>query len=641
MMLTQVIEENKVLKRQIQADSSSSWHSARTPAEPPISPASFGIGSQFGDPLLHPFANVQSVVAQAPRDFPGFMNRFSTGDWEQTGQLHSLVRVRPQPSPPPDVSSANMGLLGQGPPGLRSGVGADLGTGEYAISSGPVFPSGVSCNIRPPVPGDDGSTQTLRQFASSMLQGAGECVGDGDQGFVTPRSGAPSGRFDAEGYPLSPGGTSIRPPTGPPPVSPRLGPPNSGLMGGPCPLASGLSGLPAFPASVSAMTPTAGLAGPPERPEEPAKYISELPKLPQAELSQSAVVCGNWLAQVRQILVGLSPSADIWWQGVEGPATLAYRRWLVADPLGRLSIDPSSVAGEFNKHQYGRVESRAVSLLLAAIPQNNRDDVVTNRWLSSASILFRVLCLFQPGGSSERSHLLAQLVSPESCKSFGDAIKCLRKWQQGLQRAGEIHATLPDASLLLRGIDGSTSALLSSHPMIGFRVNAFRHQLAIDYNPTVTSVVQLVRLIQAECEAASITTEGSVDKRARTAALSTPKEAPPAKPSPPPPPTPSVAVAAVSEGKGEVKGKGSGKSKGADGEQPACYKFSDATGCRFGDSCMFRHDRAKARKEGRCLACGQSALSTGLYVSGSSSAGRVGICLGSFSEVCSSWGQGW
>ena len=209
------------------------------------------------------------------------------------------------------------------------------------------------------------------------------------------------------------------------------------------------------------------------------------------------MVCGNWQAQVRQILVGLSPSATVWWRGGEGSATLAYQRWLVADPLGRLGLEPSNAAGEFDRHLYGRVESRATSLLLAAVPQSVRDDVVTNRWLSSASILFRVLCLFQPGGSSERSHLLSQLVNPEPCKSFSDAIKGLRRWQQGLQRAGEIHATLPDASLLLRGIDNATLSLLTAHQMIGFRVNALRRQLAIDYNPTVASVVQLVRLIQA------------------------------------------------------------------------------------------------------------------------------------------------
>ena len=137
---------------------------------------------------------------------------------------------------------------------------------------------------------------------------------------------------------------------------------------GPSGAGAGLSGL-----GASRSAADSGVV----RPEEPAKYISELPKLNQVELSQSAVVCGNWLAQVRQVLVGLSPSADVWWQGVEGPATLAYRRWLVADPLGRLSIDPSSVVGEFDRHLYGRVESRSVSLLLAAVPQSIRDDVVT------------------------------------------------------------------------------------------------------------------------------------------------------------------------------------------------------------------------------------------------------------------------
>ena len=124
-----------------------------------------------------------------------------------------------------------------------------------------------------------------------------------------------------------------------------------------------------------------------------------------------------------------------------------------------------------------------------------------------------------------------------------------------------MQATLPDASLLLRGVDGATSSLLSSHPMIGFRVNAFRHQLAIDYNPTVSSVVQLARLIQAECEAASITSETGSDKRTRTAALAThTKEPPPPKsvPTPPPPPTVTVAASAVDKGEGKGKGKGKG-----------------------------------------------------------------------------------
>ena len=48
-----------------------------------------------------------------------------------------------------------------------------------------------------------------------------------------------------------------------------------------------------------------------EKPEEPAKYIYELPKLQAPELATAAMCCGNWLAQVRQIMVGLSPSASV------------------------------------------------------------------------------------------------------------------------------------------------------------------------------------------------------------------------------------------------------------------------------------------------------------------------------------------
>ena len=45
--------------------------------------------------------------------------------------------------------------------------------------------------------------------------------------------------------------------------------------------------------------------------------------------------------------------------------------------------------------------------------------------------------------------------------------------------------------------------------------------------------------------------------------------------------------------------------KAGDGGVQLCHKFTDASGCKFGDACMCRHDRAKARRENRCLACGQ------------------------------------
>ena len=97
-----------------------------------------------------------------------------------------------------------------------------------------------------------------------------------------------------------------------------------------------------------------------------------------------------------------------------------------------------------------------------------------------------------------------------------------------------------------------------------------------------------------KCEAASIIADTGSDKRARTAALTAPKDPPPVKSVPTPPPPPAAIVAAVTTGKGEGKDKGGWKGKG-EGSQQVCHKFSDGSGCRFGDACIFKHDRARAR----------------------------------------------
>ena len=596
-LLSQVLEENQALRRQIQTESNSSWHSARTPADLPASPMSFGCGHPFSSAPLSAFTGVQAFEHSMLRDFPEGSGGFR-GEWgfegnSVPGAQHSLVRAKPQPLPrlgPYGSSDRERG----GAPGLlpveAPGFGEEMALRESLRPQPPQAPGSLPPgSVQPPsVP------QTMRQFATSALAtgaGQGELAG---VGFHTPRSGSGSARFDSEGYPVSPGGTSIKPPAYPPPASPRVPPSTVGDVYRGAPKGFEFMG--------------GGNSGLVDKPEEPARYVDSLPKLAQADLSVSAVTCGNWLAQVRQIFFGLSPGAAEWYGRVESAAYDAYHKWLVADPLGRLAVDPSSVVAGFDVYRFQRVESRAVTLLLAALPGSVKDDLVMNRWLSSASILFRVLCIWQPGGSSERAHLLSQLVQPETCKNFRDALPTLRRWQQNLQRAREIQASLPDPSLLLKGVDQATSSVLAVSPMIGFRVNSFRHRSGLDYNPSVSGIVQLVRLIQAEFEAASLVAEGAAEKRPRNAVAITapvPKgdspSPPAAKSSAEPPPS----VARVQPGE-EGKGKGKGKSKGDPSSAPLCHKFGDASGCRFGDGCMFKHDRSKARKEGRCLACGQS-----------------------------------
>ena len=177
--------------------------------------------------------------------------------------------------------------------------------------------------------------------------------------------------------------------------------------------------------------------------------------------------------------MGLSPTAAVWWSAVEQAANYQYQRWLTAEVLDRLMLDPSSVMASFDAARYQRVESRAVTLVLASIPQSLREEAVSNRWLTTASLLFRMQCVYQPGGSSERSMLLSQLVSPEMMKTCGGAVTALRRWLQHFNRAQELQASLPDSSLLLKGIDGATASLMALYPALSFRVSSFRNRASL------------------------------------------------------------------------------------------------------------------------------------------------------------------
>ena len=84
------------------------------------------------------------------------------------------------------------------------------------------------------------------------------------------------------------------------------------------------------------------------------------------------------------------------------------------------------------------------------------------------------------------------------------------------------------------------------------------------------------------------------------------KESVAAKSVPTPPPPPGVGVAAVSPANGEGKGKAVGKGKIGESGAKLCHKFADGTGCRYGDACNFKHDRTRARRENKCLACEQA-----------------------------------
>ena len=81
-----------------------------------------------------------------------------------------------------------------------------------------------------------------------------------------------------------------------------------------------------------------------------------------------------------------------------------------------------------------------MTLLLAAISSELKEDIVTQRLFSTPAIVFRILTRYQPGGGGEKQQLLSYLVGPEGVATFAEASKALRKWRRWLQRASESDA---------------------------------------------------------------------------------------------------------------------------------------------------------------------------------------------------------
>ena len=390
-------------------------------------------------------------------------------------------------------------------------------------------------------------------------------------------------------YPISPGGTEIRPP-------PVQCSPKKAARSTPSPPKP----KPPEPASdiqkLTAALETAFKSRVSENRVEDVKTIPELPKLEvkDHEKELMPLIAGDWLTVIGPSLRDLSAQASQWWSEALSTAQDYYAKWLASGPVDRLLMKPEA-ATRFDTGPFVRVEQRAVSLLLKAVPSHIRDEVVTSRRLTTIDIIGTILTTFQPGGLRERSALLKFLTSPEAAKNVSEALKGVRRWSRWTQRANELHVAMPDATLLIGGLDLLTATAISQHPEAHFRLQTFRHQSNVDHVPTQEKAMSLGKMLQAELQ---VLENAGPAKRNKVARIVDDESGNPPS----------------SGGKGDPKGKGGYRKGGKDGKTgdagsdgKACYHWMSKSGCRLGKSCRFLHSKAAltsaADASSRCFVC--------------------------------------
>ena len=371
------------------------------------------------------------------------------------------------------------------------------------------------------------------------------------------------------------------PPVGTPPRTPRLGystPRN--------PVTPGGTPVPATPAPADASPASGRGLHSSLRPEEPARHVTELPPLSEPKhRSQGAVLAGDWVVAITPSMIQLSASAQEWWSINVRDAREQYSMWLEKTPQERLKIKAEHLPRRWVTGKFALVEQRGVSLLMKALPEGFRDQLVSSRLLHTSAILFQIYCRWQPGGALEKSQLLEFLVTPDPASTAVEAAEGIRKWQRLCRRGHELDTVLPDPSLLLRGLDVLTGQFLQGHNVVNFRVAAYRNDTGVDYAPTSTTVAELAEFLLAECETLAIAEDPKAPptKRPRAARAKADPSAPTTNPKAGAPSSPNPKASAATP--------------------TPCRDWGTAKGCKKGANCGFQHDRQVLKGARRCWNC--------------------------------------
>ena len=328
----------------------------------------------------------------------------------------------------------------------------------------------------------------------------------------------------------------------------------------------------------------------------------ELPKLAE---NASTLNFGDWLAVVEPLMADLGTNSSEWWSIIMGHVQKTYETWLTESPLGRLrlTIDiPEAAKG------WPRTEKRAVTMLLQSLHEKLRTEMVSSRRLTTPQIMFRLFCIYQPGGQAERSSLLQLLTEFRLGSGVQEHAGALRKWVRWLERGEELGIVLPDP-MILSGVLGRASDVVSkSSGQVGFRLASARQQLQLDNRPKLQDVKLFAEYVLAEAEELVISGPQNGNPQGIGGSGNSQK--------------PSVKWLNAGENVG-VSGQGSKeppKENGHDGrgllpgnasnvssKTPCRFWMSD-DGCKKGEKCRYTHTVLDP-KDNRCFSC--SALGHG------------------------------
>ena len=341
-----------------------------------------------------------------------------------------------------------------------------------------------------------------------------------------------------------------------------------------------------------------------QSPETVKPGTTTLPPLPAVRVETASVDIMDWLEMLTSPMSDLSDGSGLWWERVKSTATRSYVEWAQASPMERLRISPPRNES-LETGKWSRVNSRASSMLMLALAEGVRSEMVARRLTgSTTSILYRLMTLYQPAGEEEKMRILRNLQEPPQEGDPQRVLEALRSWERWLRRCRELGVTAPDPALLARGLTAMVRKLMEQYPEASFRTSLVKSTLMVDTRPTMESVDGYYRHLLAERETLAVGLTSSTTSLPSTATKPEPKIKP-MKPEgipsvPPPPPLPTTRSSSQNTSGGEEI------SKEKRATTPCRYFGKTFKGCARGAKCPFQHtwEGNEKEKAQRCWTCG-------------------------------------
>ena len=288
----------------------------------------------------------------------------------------------------------------------------------------------------------------------------------------------------------------------------------------------------------------------------------------------------DWLTMIEPVMTDLSDSSHVWWRLVLDECSAWYSEYVKLRPLQRTSFEIEA-SEELKKTKWVRVERRAVSMLMDAIPTGVREELVATKSLSPVKVIAKLMTIYQPGGLHERTVILRQLEDPGEAGNAVTGVQSLRKWLRWLRRAQDVGLCLPDSTILLRGLTKLMKKLLNNNPELAFRTSLVRNTLQLDTIPNHQTVRTYSEHLLSELEQLV-----HLEKRSKVANAER-------------------ATATTSQVKQlNAASSGSTEDKNVKKNVKECKFFHQEDGCRRGAACTWGHNVEPGEK--RCYVCGST-----------------------------------